>query len=41
MFGRDRILGFLKIFEFFLAKMEALHHVLEAAAGPVVAPWIV
>ena len=35
------IFGFSEIFEFFLAEMEALHHFLDATAGPVVAPWIV
>ena len=35
------ILGFLKIFEFFLAEMEALHRFRKATVGNTVAPWIV
>ena len=35
------ILGFLKIFDFFLTEMEWVPVVLEATIGPVVAPWIV
>ena len=35
------ILGFLKIFDFFLTEIESFAHVLDATIGPVVAPWIV
>ena len=35
------ILGFLKIFEFFLTEMESFTHDIDATIGPVGAPWIV
>ena len=41
MFEVTLILGFLKIFEFFLTEMECVPVVLDATVGPVVAPWIV
>jgi len=41
MFAVTLILGFLKIFDFSVAEMEWVPHVLDAVIGSVVAPWIV